>query len=133
MVYEISYGRVRVRIGGAFLTLSVSLSFALLLLSSLFLSPLFVSPLLLSLLPHSELVFSALFLFLLSIGFSYSSVLTLLALLTCEVGKGFFISVAVMGRSLGGFCLLEAPPSSVGPYFSVVVDGAFLPLDVCIN
>lgn len=52
-----------------------------------------------SLLSLAESVFFALFLFLSSIGLLYSSVLTLFALLTCEVGKGFFISVFVMGLS----------------------------------
>ena len=52
-----------------------------------------------SMLPLAESGFSALLLLLSSIGLLYASVLTLFALLTCEVGKGFFISVFVMGLS----------------------------------
>ena len=78
----------------SFLALPVVLSLVLLSFSMLPFSMLSFS-----MLSLAESGFSALFLLLSSIGLLYAAVLTLFALLTCEVGKGFFISVFVMGLS----------------------------------
>ena len=103
---------------GSFLALPVVLSFSLLSFS---------------LLSLVESGFSALFLCQSSIGFLYSPLLTLFALLTCDVGKGFFISVSVMGLPPARFSLSEMPARSFAIWFSVVVDGVFLPVGACIS